>query len=283
MTIEVSCGPGIRHVNVDYNPTLEDSDAGFVFPEEPRCPKSRIEVPIPRDFIGVNRVTASPDRSRRGAAVFRFEVRSGARPADLWFSTNTRDEGCSLQDVAGEADEESPRVGLFSVLPDGTRLDLCREGKAHVAAEPPGAAALVMKEGVCTLTLLRGVAEPARARSGKFRVVASYRGLHKEWPCTDPTHLRSAPRAVRKISIAEFLADPRRMDGHPAVIGRCRTVEHWNTGDCYVFSEGRGKVSDREDGRCDDAKGLRERLARAIRKGYCDIPKAGRLPGPEPE
>ncbi len=176
IVLELRCAPGVTDVNVQYNPTLLDGDAGFVFDEEPKCPRSRFEVPIPRDFIGKNRVTATT-RNRRppSRAVFRFEVRSEGQPTGLWFSTDTQNEGCNLFYVRDNPD--NPTVGLFSVLPDGTRLDLCREGKAVVGVVPPQRAIFAMKNGVCTLRL-KGAPSP------DFRVFATYRGLRKEWACT---------------------------------------------------------------------------------------------------
>ncbi len=76
-----------------------------------------------------------------------------------------------------------------------------------------------------------------------------------------------------------YSADPTRLDRHPVEIGRCRTVEHWDTGYCYVFREGGGKVSQAIDDRCDNLPGLRDRMLKAIRQGFCD----SRAPDPELE
>ncbi|HEY6147323.1 MAG TPA: hypothetical protein VIZ69_06480, partial [Thermoanaerobaculia bacterium] len=68
----------------------------------------------------------------------------------------------------------------------------------------------------------------------------------------------------------DFLRDPSTLDRHPVEIGLCKTVEHWDTGNCYVFSRDRGKVSEDTDGPCADLPGLRRRMEKAIRQGFCD-------------
>lgn len=175
ITLEMRCAAGITDVEIQYNPTLQDGDAGFVFQEEPKCPLARFAVPIPPDFLGKNRVTATTrNRVPPATAVFRFEVRSDVQPSDLWFSTDTQSEGCNLRFLRD--DSEPPTVEVASVLPNGTRLDLCREGKVSVGVVPPDGAVFAMKDGACTLTL---------RKPGALKVVASYRGLRKEWPCSD--------------------------------------------------------------------------------------------------
>ncbi len=187
IVLELRCDPGVPDVMVDYNPTLQDDD-WIALEGDPRCPFARFEIQIPRDFIGKNRVfvrrrpvftkTESreklEDRDPPHVPAFAFEVRSNVQPSDLWFSTDTQNEGCNyfyLREGTGPQN-----IGLFSVVPDGTRFDLCREGKATIRAVPKDHGVIAMKDGACTLLL---------KKQGDLKIVASYRGLRKEWPCTE--------------------------------------------------------------------------------------------------
>lgn len=171
IALELRCPAGVTDAMIMYNPTLLDGDAGAVLDGDPKCPFSRFEIEIPRDFIGKNRVSVRRDHKQPRDVAFEFEVRSNVQPSDLWFSTDSQNEGCNFFYL-----RDNPGVALFSVLPDGTRFDLCREGKVSAAAVPPDHGVFAMKDGACTLTL---------KKPGALKVVASYRGLRKEWVCTD--------------------------------------------------------------------------------------------------
>ena len=271
ITLEMRCGAGVTDmVGVLYEPRGEDVDSDFMRPAIPKCPLSRLEIQIPRDFIGKNQVTVLTEyRGQAHGDMFEFEVRSDAQPSDLWFSTDYQNEGCHLSYFHAGSGPRS--VVLFSVLPNGTRFDLCREGKVILEAVPPGRAVFSMEEHFCTLDF---------KKPGPLKIVASYRGLRKEWTCKDaepPKPQRPNERALpqpakRTISVEEFLKDPTKLDQHPVEIGLCRTVEHWDTGFCYVYKERFGKVSADTDGRCDNLQGLRDRMLKAIREGYCAPP-----------
>jgi hypothetical protein len=182
IVFEMRCRAGVTDAMIMYNPTLQDGDAGAVLDGDPKCPFSRFEIEIPRDFIGKNRVWIRREHLPPNAVTFEFEVKSDVHPSDLWFSTDTQNEGCNffyLRDGLGPQD-----VGLFSVVPDGTRFDLCREGKASLRAIPPDHGVFAMKDGVCTLTL---------KKKGDLKVVVSYRGLRKEWTCTEAGPSAAAP------------------------------------------------------------------------------------------
>jgi len=262
--LEVRCtGAVTEDPIVLYNPSL-DSDSGFILDDPLHCPSSRVHIEIPRNFIGKNSVSVLTRHGEtRYGDLFHFEVRQDAPPSDLRLSADQRKEGCRLA-LFGEPFPQG--IVLESVMADGTRFDLCKEGKVTVMTEPAGNALFMMKDGMCALT-------PKKA--APFKVVASYRTLRKEWPCTvDAPEESRSPRPpgppAKKISPDDFLRDPSTLDRHPVEIGSCRTVEHWDTGNCYVFTQQRGKVSENADGRCDDLPGLRRRMEKAIRQGFCD-------------
>lgn len=261
IVLEMRCGAGVTDVGVLYDPRGEDVDPDFMRPAIPKCPLSRLEIQIPRDFIGKNQVTVLTEyRGQAHGDMFEFEVRSDAQPSDLWFSTDYQNEGCNVSYALAGSGPQS--VKLLAVLPNGTRFDLCREGKAVLEAVPPGRAVFAMKDNLCTLDL---------KKPGPLKIVASYRGLRKEWECKK-TELPKLHPPKKKISVEEFLKDPRKLDQHPVEIGLCRTVEHRDTGYCYVYKERFGKVSVDTDDRCDNLQGLRDRMLKAIREGYCDPP-----------
>jgi hypothetical protein len=279
IVLEMRCEPGVADVMVSYNPTLEGIDSGMPAPGDPKCPFSRFEIEILRNFIGKNHVSVWIEGRDQADVAFEFEVRSDVQPSDLWFSTDSQNEGCNFFYLR---DEEAgpPSVSLFSVLPDGTRFDLCREGKARIAVVPPGRAVFVMEEGLCTLTL---------KKPGPLKVVASYRGLRKEWICTeskpDVEQFRTGDRATAtvpapvasdpppQISIPAFRNDLRKLDRNPMDVGNCRLLQHWDTGYCYIYSlpESR-KVSEPTDVRCTELDELRRRMLVAIEQGRCAVP-----------
>ena len=279
IVFEMKCEPGVTNVMVSFNPTLESIDTGAPVAGDPNCPFARFDIQIPRNFMGKNHVDVRlPDRDRP-LAVFEFEVRSDVRPSDLWFSTDSQNEGCNFFYLR---DEEAgpPTVELFSVLPDGTRFDLCRERLAVVRLVPPENGVFAMEDGVCTLTV---------KKAGPLKVVASYRGLRKEWTCTEPegqamevvtprTSNLPAPVASDpppQISIPAFRDDPKKLDRNPMDVGKCRLLQHWETGYCYIYSllESR-KVSESTDVRCTELDELRRRMLVAIEQGRCGGPAA---------
>jgi hypothetical protein len=263
IALEMRCPAGVTDVFVWYDPISQDFDPDFIRPANPKCPLSRLEIQIPRDFIGKNQVTVLAEyRDQPLGDMFEFEVRSDAQPSDLWFSTDYQNEGCHLSYFHAGSGPRS--LVLFSVLPNGTRFDLCREGKVILAAVPPGRGVFDMKDHLCTFDF---------KKPGPLKIVASYRGLRKEWPCKNAEPPKLHP-AKKTISVEEFLKDPRKLDQHPVEIGLCRTMEHRNTGYCYVYKERFGKVSVDTDDRCDNLQGLRDRMLKAIREGYCDPPPA---------
>lgn len=264
--IEVRCLGAVTEAPVVlYNPSPGGSESGFLVDDPITCPSSRFQIEIPRNFVGKNTVIAmSRQGEKRYGDTFEFEVRSDARPAGLWLSTSSQDEECHLSIF-----RQGPvplALGIFSVMTDGTRFNLCAEGKVAVSTDPAGSASFAMENGSCSLT---------PRKTGAFKISVAYRDLRKEWPCTvdapdEPRPVRPTALPVRKIAPDEFLLNPGTLDHHPAEVGLCRTVEHWDTGNCYVSSGGRGKVSEFTDSRCDDLPGLRRRMERAIRSGFCD-------------
>jgi hypothetical protein len=75
---------------------------------------------------------------------------------------------------------------------------------------------------------------------------------------------------IHQVSVEDFLARPDELDRHPMEVGRCRLVEHWNTGYCYVYGLSFGrKISERADARCDDLPELRRRMRAAVDRGDC--------------
>ena len=280
IVLELRCAPGVEDVRIQYNPTQDPADEGIAWMyDEPKCPVSRVELPIPRDFIGKNRVTIRMPDSDKLLARFEFEVRSDELPRDLWFSTDSQNEGCDfsyLRDRGGEP----PRVGLFAVVEDGTRFDICREKKVVFAAVPPENALAAREDGLCLLTL---------KKPGPLKVVATYRGLRKEWTCfesrPDVEHFRTRGDTTThpppRISVEEFLQDPGRLDRNPMDVGTCRLLQHWDTGYCYVYNLSQGrKVSEHTDARCTELDELRRRMALAIEQGHCAGPgqDTGRRP-----
>ncbi|HEY6049725.1 MAG TPA: hypothetical protein VIZ58_00645, partial [Thermoanaerobaculia bacterium] len=262
--LEVRCTGAVTEAPIVlFNPSQE-SDSGFILPDDLHCPSSRFSIEIPRNFIGKNSVSVLTRHGEtRYGDLFNFEVRQDAAPAGLRLSADQRGEGCRLA-LFGEPFPQG--IVIESVMGDGTRFDLCKEGKVTVITEPAGNAVFTMKDGMCALT-------PKKA--GAFKVVASYRALRKEWPCTvdapeEPRAARPPNPPAKKISPDDFLRDPSTLDRHPVEIGLCKTVEHWDTGNCYVFSRDRGKVSEDTDGPCADLPGLRRRMEKAIRQGFCD-------------
>lgn len=275
IVFEMKCEPGVTNVMVSFNPTLESIDSGAPVAGEPNCPFARFEIQIPRDFMGKNHVDVRiPDRDRPLTA-FEFDVRADVQPSDLWFSTDSQNEGCNFFYL-----RDDPGVGLFSVLPDGTRFDLCRERLAVVRLVPPENGVFAMEDGVCTLTL---------KKAGPLKVVASFRGLRKEWTCKEPevqamevvtprTSNVLAPVASDpppQISIPAIRYDPKKLDRNPMDVSHCRLLQHWETGYCYIYSllESR-KVSEPTDVRCTELDELRRRMLVAIDQGRCTVPAA---------
>jgi hypothetical protein len=203
--LELRClGAVIEEPVVLYNPSLEKIDSGSFVPDLPRCPSSRFPIEIPLAFMGKNRVTARVQHGeRRYEDVFEFEVRSDARPSDLRLTTesltdDSQDEGCHLPIFRkGRAPSE---IHLFSVMGDGIQFDLCKGVQFTVATEPAGSGVVALKDGHCILT---------PKKPGAFRLVASYRGLRKEWSCTEDAS-ESKPPAPRPTAVTPSRPMSRR-------------------------------------------------------------------------
>ena len=183
-------------------------------------------------------------------------------------------------------------LNIYAIMPDGVRLDLCGEGVATVRTDPAGDFPFAIQNGSCTVT-------PRRA--GSFRVTASFNGLTKSWVCgvqaeelvsqrSQPTRSverasppsrasaeedtatlpRVLPNPGAAMTAGEFLANPMKLRSHPTDVGRCRLLEHWTSGYCYIYSmRGGGKVSERTDVRCGELPELRRRMKTAIDGGHC--------------
>ena len=298
IAMELRCDPSATdEVLVMFNPG-EGSEGGIDNPLQ-KCPYSRFRLTIPRDFVGTGNVSVLMRHAGElQGDMWDFEVRSDLKPKELWMwdLSASREapfgyDVCpSLYFYPGQSHPQS--LNIYAIMPDGMRVDICREGASTVRTDPSKDFPLVIQNKTCTLT-------PRRA--GTFRVTASFNGVSKSWVCTveaedslsqrgdpapsalpesppsrapreetAPTLPRVPPSPGAALTVAEFLSNPMRLRGHPTDVGRCRLLEHWTSGYCYVYSmRGGGKVSERTDVRCGELPELRRRMKTAIDGGHC--------------
>ena len=310
--LELRCPTLKTEVVVLFNPG-EGKEGGI---EEPlqRCPYSRFDLKVPRDFIGTGNVSVliRHDGQLQGD-MWDFEVRSDRRPKELWMwdlsSSREAPFGYDKCPTFYYAPGRPPlSLNIYAIMPDGVRLDLCGEGVATVRTEPAGDFPFAVQNGSCTVT-------PRRA--GWFRATASFNGVTKSWVCSveaddllaqkspapqiiveqgsplppraiDERDVATLPRVLPNpgapMTAGEFLANPMRLRSHPTDVGGCRLLEHWTSGYCYVYSmRGGAKVSERTDARCGEMAELRRRMKTAIEAGHCgDLGTRGRSPAADP-
>ncbi len=298
ITLELRCPTLKTEVVVMFNPG-EGKEGGIEDPMQ-RCPYSRFELKIPKDFIGTGYVSVLiRENGQLQGDMWDFQVRSDRRPKELWMwdlsSSREAPFGYDKCPTFYYAPGRPPlSLNLYAIMPDGVRLDLCGEGVATVRTDPPGDFPFAIQNGSCTVT-------PRRA--GSFRVTAGFNGVTKSWVCgveadelvsdrSQPTRRverasppppprapaeddtatlpRVLPNPGEPMTVGEFLANPMRLRGHPTDVGECRLLEHWTTGYCYVYSMRRGgKVSQTTDARCGEMTELRRRMKTAIDAGDC--------------
>lgn len=234
-----------------------------------KCPRARVEVRVPHDFVGRGVVSALPGRGQ--GDMFHFKVKSETPPVDLHINGTgapVDPDECSTLSFDPDA-RGGQSVQFFAELPDGRLFDLCKGADVRVTTDQPDSFRFTADGHACSIT---------SRREGSFKLVATYGGLRKEFSCraqnfgAEPISKPTAPVVPPgpRIGTADFKADPSRLE-RKGEVGECKLVEHWDTGYCYVFSRSqRRKVSEATDVLCDDLPALRERMMRAVQRGYCE-------------
>ncbi|MEO8587098.1 MAG: hypothetical protein ABI584_13125 [Acidobacteriota bacterium] len=243
-----------------------------------KCPRARVEVHVPKDFVGLGVVSVLARRGELAGDIFSFRVRSGTPPVDLHINGTgamVDPDECSTLSFDPHA-SGAQSVQFFAEQPDGTLFDLCKGADVRVTTDQPDSFRFTADGHACSIT---------SRREGSFKLVASYGGLRKEFSCRAQNfglERDAKPPATPgpegpRIATADFKADPSRLE-RKGEVGECKLVEHWNTGYCYVFSRIQNrKVSEATDVLCGDLPALRERMMRAVQRGYCE-PRPSRDP-----
>lgn len=305
IVVEVACAPEMT------DDVFILSEPGSVTPTLfPNCPRAVFEIRVPADFVGRGKVSALVRRGDTGTFSFNVTSDIPPADLHITSSGAMVDpDECSTLSFDPDG-PGAQTVQFVAEQPDGTLFDLCKGAEVRVTTDQPDSFRFATDGHSCSITSRREGSFKLVATYGGLRKEFSCRaqnfGLEPEPTAptapvvTPPVAVAPGPRitaaavsqvpaakAVRastpeprsagrpgvpiKISIPAFRNDPLKLDHRPMDVGRCRLLEHWTTGYCYVYGlGGSAKVSENTDVRCDDLVELRKRMLRAIEAGHCN-------------